>query len=86
MRRVNVSQLKAHLGEMLADVRGGAAVIVCERNMPIARLVPFAESSAEDFHVAEPSRPPAALKSIRGVRPRARVDVVKLLRESRDQR
>ena len=86
MRRTNVSQLKAHLSEVLADVRGGATVIVCDRNTPIARLVPFVEEGYDDFRVYEPSASPAALKKIRGVRPRRAVDVVKLLRQGRDQR
>jgi prevent-host-death family protein len=86
MRRTNVSQLKAHLSEVLAEVRGGATVVVCDRNTPIARLVPFDEPSVDDFRVDEASAKPATLKRIRGVRPRRPVDVVRLLRESRDQR
>jgi prevent-host-death family protein len=81
-----VSELKAHLSEVLADVRGGATVVVCDRNTPIARLVPFEKAAAGDLRVDEPSASPAALKKIRGVRPRRAIDVVKLLRQSRDQR
>ncbi len=86
MRHTNVSQLKAHLSEMLADVRGGATVVVCDRNTPIARLVPFEEPATDDFRVDEARAPLAALRRVRGVRPRGRIDVGKLLRQSRDQR
>ena len=86
MRRTKVSELKAHLSEVLAEVRGGATVVVCDRNTPIARLVPYDEPAAWDVRVEEATASPADARAIRGVRPRRRVDVVKLLRESRDHR
>jgi prevent-host-death family protein len=86
MRRTKVSELKAHLSEVLAEVRGGESVVVCDRNTPIARLVPYDEVDPGDFRVEEATGTPADLARIRGVRPRRRIDVVKILRESRDQR
>ena len=86
MRRTKVSELKAHLSEVLAEVRGGASVVVCDRNTPIARLVPYEDAPAGDFHVDEATGTPADLSKIRGVRLRRSVDVMKILRESRDQR
>ena len=80
-----VSELKARLSEYLASVRAGEVVVVCDRNTPIARLVPYDEH-ADGFVVQEPTRPAASLGKVRGVKPRRPVDVVKLLRESRDQR
>lgn len=85
MRSAKISELKAHLSEYLAEVRRGSTVIVCDRDTPIARLVPY-DGPADDFRVEEPIRPVSDLKKVRGVRPRRPVDVVKLLRESRDQR
>lgn len=85
MRSTKVSDLKAHLSEYLALVRRGETVIVCDRKTPIARLVPYVEGG-DDFRVEEPVRPQADLKKVRGVRPRRPVDVVKVLRDSRDQR
>ena len=85
MRRAKVSELKARLSEYLADVRGGEAVVVCDRNTPIARLVPY-EEHADGFVVREPKRAAKDVRKVRGVKPRRVVDVVKLLRESRDQR
>lgn len=39
-RTVKVSELKARLSEYLRSARRGHAVTVCDRNTPIARLVP----------------------------------------------
>lgn len=41
MKSAKVSELKAHLSAYLAEVRRGETVIVCNRNTPIARLVPL---------------------------------------------
>ncbi len=85
MKRTNVSGLKAHLSQYLAAVRDGETVVVHDRHTPIARLVPFG-AGADDFVVTEPSHPRAELAKVKPVRLRRRVDVVRLLRESRDQR
>lgn len=86
MTRKRVAELKAHLSEVLAQVRGGASVVVCDRNTPIARLVPYEETDPDDLRVEEATSPPSDLLKISGVRTRRAVDVVKLLRESRDER
>ena len=85
MKRAQIAELKAHLSKYLAQVRTGDTVIVCDRNTPIARIVPYAESE-DRFVIDEPTQPATILRSIRGVRPKRTVDVVALLRESRDQR
>jgi prevent-host-death family protein len=85
MKSVRIAHLKAHLSRYLAEVRRGETVIVCDRNTPIARLVPFAEPN-DGFVVHEPTRPITDLRTVRGVKLRRAVDVVRLLRESRDQR
>ena len=85
MKTVKVSHLKAHLSEYLAAVRRGETVIVSDRDTPIARLVPYREE-IEGFRIEKASRPPSSLKKIRGVRLRKQMDVVELLRESRDDR
>jgi prevent-host-death family protein len=81
-----VAELKAHLSEVLAQVRGGASVVVCDRNTPIARLVPYEQGDLDDLRIEEAAVPPSDLLAIEGVRPRRRIDVVKLLRDSRDAR
>jgi prevent-host-death family protein len=85
MKQTNVSGLKARLSEYLAAVRNGETVLVHDRRTPIARLVPVGES-AEELTVSEPNRPPARRAQIKAPRLRKRIDVVRLLRESRDQR
>jgi prevent-host-death family protein len=84
MKRAKVSALKAHLSEYLAEVRGGETVVVCDRNTPIARLLPYEEG--EGLRIREPTRPASDLRKIKGVKPAQPVDAVALLRLSRDQR
>jgi prevent-host-death family protein len=40
-RTVKVAELKAKLSEFLRAARAGHAVTVCDRDTPIARLVPY---------------------------------------------
>ncbi len=85
MKETNVSGLKARLSEYLAAVRHGDTVVVHDRHTPIARLVPFNEG-VDDFSIHEAAHPLPDLRKLKPVRLRRRVDVVRLLRESRDQR
>lgn len=79
-----VSELKAKLSGYLAQVRRGATITVCDRQTPIARLVPF-DGDAAGLEVREPTAagdlPVAPRIALR--RP---IDVVALLRADRDQR
>jgi antitoxin (DNA-binding transcriptional repressor) of toxin-antitoxin stability system len=81
MKKANVSELKAKLSAYLAEVRGGATVVVYDRATPIARLEPFSQD--DDLVVIEATAPPADLKRIKGVRPKKAIDVDKLLGELR---
>jgi prevent-host-death family protein len=85
MKSAKISDLKARLSAYLADVRRGETVIVCDRAMPIARLAPLDEGE-NDFALDPPTVSKNQLRKIKPVRPRRPVDVVRLLRESRDQR
>jgi prevent-host-death family protein len=49
MRTVNISDLKARLSAHLQHVRDGEELLVCDRNKPVARIIPC---SADD----EPER------------------------------
>jgi prevent-host-death family protein len=40
MRTVNIGDLKAHLSAHIQLVREGEEVLVCDRNKPVARIVP----------------------------------------------
>jgi prevent-host-death family protein len=85
MKSAKVSELKARLSFYLAAVRRGETVVVYDRSTPVARVVPY-ELKADDLTVDGPRKRPRALKAVRGIHPRGAVDVVELLRDSRDQR
>ena len=40
MRTVNISNLKARLSAHIQHVRDGEELLVCDRNKPVARIVP----------------------------------------------
>lgn len=40
-QKANVAQLKARLSEYVRQVKGGAEVVITERGVPVARLVPL---------------------------------------------
>jgi len=48
MRTAAVSELKAKLSEHLAWVKRGEEVLVTERGIPVARIVPVAAGDVED--------------------------------------
>jgi prevent-host-death family protein len=85
MKRAKVSDLKARLSGYLAEVRRGQIVEVCDRQTPVARIVPI-ERDATSLQVDEPLRPLSDLRRVKPIRLRRRIDVGRLLRESRDQR
>ena len=84
MQTAMVSELKAKLSSYLAQVRRGARITVCDRQTPIARLVPL-EDDAGGLEVREPSRA-RDLPTAPGITLRKRIDVPALLRAGRDQR
>jgi len=51
MRTANIGTLKNQLSAYLRFVRNGEEVIVCDRNVPVARILPF--HPAEDFDAEE---------------------------------
>ena len=83
--KVKISELKARLSAYLDLVRRGKTVIVLDRKTPIAQLVPFSGSAA-GLQVEPAARPLGDLEKIGGVRLKRKIDVVKLLGESRGER
>ena len=47
MIRVNIHEAKAHFSDCLRRVREGERVVVCERNVPVAEIVPFRPDQAK---------------------------------------
>lgn len=41
-KTVRVAELKAELSAYLREARAGGTVVVCDRDTPVARLVPYA--------------------------------------------
>lgn len=54
-KRVRVAELKAKLSEYLRAARRGHAVTVCDRETPVARLVPY-DSDVAPLSVRRPIR------------------------------
>ena len=79
-----VSELKAKLSGYLAQVRRGATVTVCDRQTPIAQLVPVA-GDVGGLEVREPTDA-SALPAAPRITLKKGVDIVALLRADRDDR
>ena len=84
MKKVKIAELKAGLSGYLSEVRSGERIVVCDRATPVAWLLPYAAET--DVQIIPPKAPPLAAARLKPVRMRRRVDVVALLRESRNQR
>ncbi len=52
MRSVNVTELKNRLSKYLPFARGGEEVVIRDRNLPIAKLVPISAEGADDQELA----------------------------------
>jgi len=53
MRSVNVAELKNRLSKYLTYVKGGEEIVIRDRNLPVAKLVPFSadEGSEEELQL-----------------------------------
>lgn len=80
-----VSELKAKLSAYLSEVREGQTVVVCDRKTPVARLVPYTQDT-DELGIEEPAITDRERAWPKSVRLRKKVDVVRLLRQDRDQR
>lgn len=47
MRTVNVAKLKDQLSKYLTFAKSGEEIVIRERNLPVAKLVPFVVEGAE---------------------------------------
>ena len=48
MKSVNIAELKNRLSLYLKEVKAGEEILVRDRNLPIARIVPLAHSKDQD--------------------------------------
>jgi len=99
MKRISADELKANLEEYLRAVQAGERVVVCEHDRAVAELVRRDDSvtkSADDGDdirmptsrpfITRPTAPMPRLEELKPSAPLTDVDVVAVLRESRDQR
>jgi len=83
MEGVGIAELKSRLSEYLRKVRGGRAIVVLDRDQPIARIVPYENESAP-LRVRAPASGAPPLHLVPLPPPLAlRIDVVELLLEER---
>ena len=48
MRSVNVAELKNQLSKYLRFAKGGEEIVIRDRNLPVAKLVPFSAEEASE--------------------------------------
>lgn len=48
MRSVNVAELKDQLSKYLTFAKAGEEIVIRDRNLPVAKLVPFVSDNAND--------------------------------------
>ena len=95
MRSVNVATLKNRLSHYLRAVRRGEEILIRDRNVPIARIVPLSATDDEDEELMElaaaglvklgKGRLPDSFFSMPG--PSVPLDaILKVIRAERDER
>jgi prevent-host-death family protein len=86
MDAVRIAELKARLSEYLRRVRRGRALIVTDRETPIAQIIPY-QAGAAALTVRQPMPDAPRLAAIRMPPPLAiKADVVQLLAKERGDR
>ena len=48
MRSVNIAELKNRLSTYVTFARGGEEIIIRDRNLPVAKLIPFSPGNASE--------------------------------------
>lgn len=94
-RGANIAELKNNLSAYLKDVKNGGEVIVSERNVPFAKIVPFVEEeyeTEEEKLVAEGILAPPAIRGPlpdsfwKEQRPNIPLNkILEIIREERDE-
>ena len=75
MRSVNVAELKDQLSKYLTFAKGGEEVVIRDRNLPVAKLVPFSGEGADEQELKLVATGKLRL-------PKVRLDVKQLLKIS----
>jgi antitoxin (DNA-binding transcriptional repressor) of toxin-antitoxin stability system len=85
MKKAMISEVKAKLSAYLSEVRNGGIVVICDRATPIAQLAPL-DKKLDDLKIQEASRPANEIFRVPGVRLRKRMNVDRILDETRGGR
>ena len=81
MKTTNISRFKAHLSEDLRAVRAGERIVIMDRDIPVAKVVPYQEFTP-DLTV----RVPVGELTFRDLKIRVERDPVEFLMEERAKR
>lgn len=81
MKTINISQLKAHLSEQLRAVRKGQRIVIQDRDIPVALIVPYEHSA----RALTPNAPKRAIV-LRKIGISAKADPLDLLMAERASR
>ena len=81
VKTINISRLKAHISQELLSVRRGERIVILDRDIPIAQLIPYEESTAP----LVPQAPTRALE-LRKVGISVEVDPLAVLMAERRER
>lgn len=84
MKKVKIGELKTHLSAHIQKVRKGEEILILDREEPVAKIIPL-KNGLDDFEVFPPQKK-GGMKGLRFTGIKAKVDVVKLLREDRELR
>ena len=85
MIAAKIFELKNRLSAYLREVKNGHEILIMERETPVAKMVPYS-NRMRDFTVREPRGDLQGIKKIPRVKLRKRVDILKILEETRGDR
>jgi len=85
MKQVKIAEFKTHLSSHLKQVRQGKEIIILDRKQPIAKVMPLVDRKKQ-LLIVRKAKTKGGLKKLRFKGIKAKVDVVKALREDRDRR
>ncbi len=81
MKTTNISQFKTHIGQVLRSVREGEQIVIMDRDIPVARVIPYADSESQLI-----ARRPTRALEFRKLGFTVSGDPVEYLREDRARR
>jgi prevent-host-death family protein len=81
-KQVRIAELKANLGELLRAVQGGESIVVVDRNIAIARIVPI--GGRPGLRIRKPARGSPPPNKVPLPKPaRIKIDTLELLLKER---